>query len=97
MVDDGEPAPAKRKSAGGKIMTDASETIALRFRDFIQAADLKASSYTPPGMRNEMRRGTPKLRILEIYEECLSKLSPEERGELDRMIKKMSGALGSPP
>jgi len=79
------------------VMADASEAIALRFREFIQAADLKASSYMPPGIRNEMRRNAPKLRILEIYEEYLSKLTVEERGEFDRMIQKMSSVLGSPP
>jgi hypothetical protein len=78
-------------------MADTSEAIALRFRDFIQSADLKASSFMPQGIRSEMRRGAPKPRILEIYEECLSKLKVDERGEFDRMIKKMSGAFGSPP
>ena len=31
------------------------------------------------------------------YEECLGQLAPGERNELDRMIRKMSGILGSLP
>jgi hypothetical protein len=81
-------------------MADTSEAIALRLRDFIQAAHKDASSRIPMGgMRMQPRRPNdmPKEVILATYEECLGKLTVEERGELDRMIRKMSSVLGSPP
>ena len=74
-------------------MTDIVEAVALRLRDFIQAAERKAGSYVPPGFRTELRKGKPMAPILAVCEECLSKLKPEERAEFDRMIRKMSGII----
>ena len=78
-------------------MTDASEAAALRFCRFIQAAEGKAGSYTPPMVRPAPLTGASKPRLLEIYEACLSELSPEELGEFDRLVEKMSGGFKSPP
>ena len=79
-------------------MTDTTETIALRLFAFIQAAERNASAGDFPRQVNtQPARSAPKAPILKAYEECLNKLEPAERGELDRMIQKMSGALGSPP
>jgi len=79
-------------------MTDTVENIASRLREFFQAAQRKANtSEFPTQVRTQPRTGRPKESILVTYEECLNKLTDAERGELDRMIQKMFGALGSPP
>jgi hypothetical protein len=83
-------------------MPDNVEAIALRLRDFIQAAHKDASSRIPMGgIRVQQRTGRsndrPKEVILATYEACLSKLMPDELVKLDSMIEKMSSVLGSPP
>jgi hypothetical protein len=79
-------------------MTDTTtEAIALRLREFFQAAQRKANtSEFPTQVRTRPRTSWPKESILVTYEECLNKLTDAERDELDRMIQKMSGDLGSP-
>jgi hypothetical protein len=58
-----------------------TETIAARLRNFAQEAERNASGRVPMGeARNEPRK--PKEPILATYEECLGKLTIEERGEL---------------
>jgi len=77
-------------------MADTLETIALRLRNFAQEAERNAISRVPMGeVRNVPRK--PKDPLLATYEECLGKLTIEERGELDRMIQKMSSVFESPP
>ena len=83
-------------------MPDNVEAIALRLRDFIQAAHKNASSRIPMGgIRVQQRTGRsndrPKEVILATYEACLGKLTPDELVKLDSMIEKMSSVLGSPP
>jgi hypothetical protein len=83
-------------------MTDTLEAVALRFRDFIQAAQEDASSRIPMGgIRVQQRTGRsndrPKEVILATYEACLGKLTPDELVKLDSMIEKMFPVLGSPP
>jgi hypothetical protein len=83
-------------------MPDNVEAIALRLRDFIQAAHKDASSRIPMGgIRVQQRTGRsndrPKEVILATYEACLGKLTPDELVKLDSMIEKMSSVLGSPP
>jgi hypothetical protein len=78
-------------------MADTLETIALRLRDFIQKVERNAGGRMPTMIRGAPRTSRPKEPILETYEACLNVLTPEERGEFDRMVLKMSGAFGSPP
>ena len=68
-----------------------------RLRAFIQAVEQKASAHMGPGQVGEFRARPRKDPLSTTYEECLGKLTVEERGELDRMIQKMSSVLGSPP
>ena len=82
-------------------MPDNVEAIALRLRDFIQAAHKNASSRIPMGgIRVQQRTGRsndrPKEVILATYEACLGKLTPDELAKLNSMIEKMSSVLGSP-
>jgi hypothetical protein len=85
-------------------MADTLEAVALRLRDFIQAAQENAVGRIPGripmgGMRTQPRRPNdrPKAPILETCEECLGELTPDELVKLDSMIEKMSSVLGSPP
>jgi hypothetical protein len=81
-------------------MADTLEAVALRLRDFIQAAQENAVGRIPMGgMRTQPRRPNdrPKAPILETCEECLGELTPDELVKLDSMIEKMSSVLGSPP
>jgi hypothetical protein len=81
-------------------MADTLEAVALRLRDFIQAAQENAVGRIPMGgMRTQPRRPNdrPKAPILETCEECLGELTPDELVKLDSMIGKMSSVLGSPP
>ena len=78
-------------------MADTLEAVALRLREFIQAVDRKAGAYMGPTHVGEMRAVARKDQKSVTYEECLGELSVEERGELVRMIEKMSSVLGSPP
>ncbi len=81
---------------------DDTEAIASRLHKFIQAAKRKASASTRLHKFIQMARPAParstkrKAEILKIYEECLSKLTDEELAEVDRIIRKMSGAFGDP-
>lgn len=77
-------------------MDDTPEAIALRLRDFIQAVQTKANTVGFQTRVGELKSIADKAPILQTYEACLSKLTGEERGALDRMIQKMSGAVGSP-
>ncbi len=78
-------------------MTDNLENIAVRLRDFIHEVEMNASSRMPMMTRAMPRTGGPKEPMLVAYEQCLSKLTDAERGELDRIIQKMSGTFNSPP
>jgi hypothetical protein len=78
-------------------MTDTTENVALRLRTFIRAVEQKAGGYMGPGQVGEFRAHARKDSLTTTYEECLGQLTPEERSELDRMIRKMSSVLGSPP
>jgi hypothetical protein len=81
-------------------MPDNVEAIALRLRDFIQAAQEDARGRIPMGgIRTEMRRpnDSPKAPILETCEECLSRLNETQCRELDRILEIMLGAFRSPP
>jgi hypothetical protein len=83
-------------------MAHTLELVALRLRDFIQAAHKNASSRIPMGgIRVQQRTGRsndrPKEVILATYEACLGKLTPDELVKLDSMIEKMFSVLGSPP
>ena len=76
-------------------MAETLEAIALRLRDFIKTAAIMASGTFPLGAKVEMDRpGAPEDPLLQTCEECLGKLTPGERGELDRIVGKMLGALG---
>jgi hypothetical protein len=75
-------------------MADTPE-VALRLHQFIQAARKKADT---SGIQVEHTqylptRG-PKERIVTIYEECLSKLTPGDRATLDLIVKEMLADLG---
>ena len=78
-------------------MTDNSETIVLRLREFIQAVVRKVDAAGFQTIIEQPRMRTRDERILQTYATCLNKLTDAERGDLYRMIQKMSGALGSPP
>ena len=77
-------------------MPNTPEAAAARLRAFVRAVESKARDYIIP---NEF--GQPswprKDPLTMTYEECLDQLAPGERNELDRMIRKMSGILRSPP
>jgi len=77
-------------------MPNTPEAVAVRLRTFVRAVEGNARAYMTP---NEI--GQPswprKDPLLMTYEECLDQLAPGERNELDRMIRKMSGILRSPP
>jgi hypothetical protein len=78
-------------------MPNTPEAAALRLRAFIRAVESKARAYMGP---NEIGQPTVRPRkdpLTTTYEECLGQLAPGERNELDRMIRKMSSILGSPP
>lgn len=78
-------------------MPDTTETIALRLRNFIEAVERKAGASGGQTRVEEMRATARKDPRSMTYEECLGELSVDECGELDRMIRKMSRVLGSPP
>jgi hypothetical protein len=81
-------------------MTDTTEAVALRLRDFIQAAQENARGRIPMGgIRTQPRRPNdgPKAPILETCEECLSRLNETQCRELDRILEIMLGAFRSPP
>ena len=93
----GPCADAVATDIGANVMPDTTEAAALRLRAFIQAVERKAGAYMGPGQVGEFRARPRKDPLSTTYEECLGKLTVEERGELDRMIQKMSSVLGSPP
>jgi hypothetical protein len=75
-------------------MADTPENVALGLKEFVSAADTRASR-TPEGMRSQPfsvpNRKPP---TLEMYEQCLRGLTHEELVEFDRIIRKMHDALG---
>jgi hypothetical protein len=76
-------------------MADAPEKAALELKEFISAADERASGRTPEDMRSQpfsAPNGKPP--ILEMYEQCLRGLTHEELVEFDRITRKMHDALG---
>jgi hypothetical protein len=78
-------------------MPDTTEAVALRLREFIQSVERKAGARGGQTQVEEMRAGARQDPRSATYEECVSKLSVEDRRELVRMIEKMSSVLGSPP
>ena len=75
-------------------MPDTTETVASRLHEFIKAAKKKTSGR--PVQAKYLRHIAPatgKEPIVETYEECLSKLTPDELAQLDRIVEKMSGAV----
>jgi len=78
-------------------MADTLEAVALRLREFIQAVDRKAGAYMGPAPAGAIRATARKDQKSVTYDECLGELSVEECDEFDRMIRKMSRVLGSPP
>ncbi len=69
--------------------------LVAQLHDFIRTAENRASGRFPPMVKIQPdppgRRKGP---ILEVYEECVSLLTPNERDELDRIIRMLSGAFG---
>ena len=78
-------------------MPNTPEAAAMRLRNFIRAVESKARAYMAPNQVGEFSARPPKDSLTTTYEECLGQLAPGERNELDRMIRKMSGILGSLP
>ena len=80
-------------------MTDSVGAIASRLHDFILAAESKTTAKTGPQFLGQ-QPSLPKSRadaLVMTYTECLRKLDDEERGQLDRMIQKMSEVFTNPP
>jgi hypothetical protein len=73
-------------------MADPTETAALHLRTFFQQVEGKAAER---GLQTRIRssNGPGKEAFLEIYEECLRKLSPDQTVRLDHFIALMSGAF----
>ncbi len=73
--------------AGNKMQNSPIPEVAARLRNFAQAVETKASALH---VQTEPKRYTsaapPKERILEIYEECLGKLTASQCVELDSLI-----------
>ena len=78
-------------------MADTREAVASRLHDFIQSAqrEKKARFSTQIHVR-PLSVPRKKTQLLMTCEECLGKLTDDERGELDRIIQKMSGVFGPP-
>jgi hypothetical protein len=78
-----------------KLMADTSEAIALRLREFIQAAERRANAGGDPNQVHTLPAGrtarTKPPGLLKVCKEYLSTLKDEELAALDRIIQKMSG------
>lgn len=75
-------------------MADTREAIALRLHKFIEEAERAADAHIPQMLRVEPRRPSEvKKPILEVYEQCLRMLNPEDLAALDRILGTMSGAV----
>jgi hypothetical protein len=74
-------------------MSDTLEAVALRLREFVDMTEQRAGSLGSQQSEVDTAPSSepPKDRLLVVYEECLGKLAPEDRGAFARFIETMSG------
>jgi hypothetical protein len=83
---------AAKRTRGANVMGEISK-VAVQLHEFIKAADKKSKQPPLQNYKQYAPAERPLDPILKIYEECLSKLTPDELAQLDGIIKKMSGAV----